>query len=742
MAEKMFDKDGNPKPFPDHPEHVGRLSSAMEHPDRDYEDRESELRSKMVYNLAEAHKYWRECYENAQDDLEFIYSHQWDAKTLKERERAGRPALTMDYLPNHISIVLGHARRNRYGIKVMRKNGLNQKIMSERGQVYHNSEVMAGIIRDIEWRSKAHTKYIAALGHAIESGYGWLEICKVRPQDDPFNIELRIERIKDRHAVMWDPYAEQPDRSDAQWCAISTIMPRREFRERYGDPLDQQGAINSALENQGGGAGSGYPGFNTWWNNNRLDDARIVRYYWKEPMKRTAIRLARRDGEEMDIIDLWKDDIEEVLDELEDDYGYQVVKEMEVDSHKVMVVHQTSFSTLEGPMEWGGMDIPVVGVYGREIEINGKTHYTGIIRYAQDACRMANYWATAATERVGLSPNSRVRMTPEQLAGHEKDYDGSLGPHAVEKYNHIDGQQPPEDKPPADVPVAELNLFSVARDTIKDVIGIHDANLGKPSNEVSGRAITARKDAGLVSTQDYPDHLAEAIQRVAEILTGLIPVVYDKPRIQRLILNDDTETEVILNQRVTDKETGKSVLVGGLSMTRYTVAVRAGPAYATQREEMLATLSEFGKTNPQAIQPVLHLLVQTMDLPMADELSRIFKGLVPRHLLSEKDREEMPEPQPSPAQQLEMEKLKTDQVQAQSQQAVAQSKVEEQKVQLRIAEVKLAIAEAQAGGKAADLSGKALDAKRTRVEAAEEGAVAGRAEQIAIDSMRGANAAA
>lgn len=39
-----------------------------------------------------------------------------------------------------------------------------------------------------------------------------------------------------------------------------------------------------------------------------------------------------------------------------------------------------------------------------------------------------------------------------------------------------------------------------ASDDMKAIMGLHDASLGAPSNETSGRAITARQREGDVST--------------------------------------------------------------------------------------------------------------------------------------------------------------------------------------------------------------------------------------------------
>src|SRR5262249_25790964 len=73
---------------------------------------------------------------------------------------------------------------------------------------------------------------------------------------------------------------------------------------------------------------------------------------------------------------------------------------------KVLKVRQrvlTGAEILE-ERDWPGRYIPLVPVYGDEVNVEGRRHFRSLIRDAKDAQRMFNYWRTTSTELVALAP--------------------------------------------------------------------------------------------------------------------------------------------------------------------------------------------------------------------------------------------------------------------------------------------------------------------------------------------------
>lgn len=688
------------KPFPDQPTVVGSGGRALTEPEESaYDDYESQLCAKMVANGQDAYRYWNEIYDQCDEDVAFIYDEQWDEKALAQREAEERPALTLNFLPTHINLVTGGIRKNRFDIKVIRRAGLAEDgIVSLGGQTYSNADIMGGMIRDIQSRSMAFDQYINASQHAAEGGFGWLRVKKVRPEDDPGNVELRVVREQNRYSVMIDPQSTMIDHSDMRWAIVSVCMAKRDFETRY---PEEDSKFNSGHPEYNT-KDSDLTGFGDWWTNHDKDQVRVIEYWWREPVKRTIVHLMRREEERFERMDVWEDEVEDVLDELET-MGWIEDPERdreELDTDRVMVCHMTHKRILEEPVEWEGCHIPIVMVRGRTVDYDGKTHYLGLTHFAKDAQSMTNYWATAATERVALAPKDGWVLSAQQIQGHEKEWESGGPPLGYRTYNQtgMEGEHIPIREEPPPLPSAELSLVGIGRDSIKDTVGLHDANLGRPSNEVSGAAIRNRQAAGMTATYDYPDNLASALTRLGKILVDLIPRVYTGQRVQRIVMEDEESTaDVVLNQVIKDRQSGKNVLVAAIGLARYDVTVKPGPSFASQREEMVAMLTELGKNNPQAIQPILHLIVQGMDIPYGGEVTRILKGLVPRHLLSEEDRRKLPPPEPTPGekiaqmeQQGEMAKAKAVEAKAASDLQIAQTQLQAAQEQVKLRELQVA----------------------------------------------------
>ena len=193
----------------------------------------------------------------------------------------------------------------------------------------------------------------------------------------------------------------------------------------------------------------------------------------------------------------------------------------------------------------------------------------------------------------------------------------------------------------------ELQLIAQSRSLLQDTIGVHDASLGRRSNEVSGVALEKRQERGDLGTFDFIDNLAKAIVRVGEILVDMIPRVYTTDFVRRVILPDDSEIFVDLNREVKDEETGRMIRVFSLDYARYSCRVDVGPASKTQREEFVKMMIEWGRSDPEGFTMFRDLVVANMDIPQARVIAQRMKAAVPRHLLSEEDQEAIPPPEPT-----------------------------------------------------------------------------------------------
>jgi hypothetical protein len=226
-----------------------------------------------------------------------------------------------------------------------------------------------------------------------------------------------------------------------------------------------------------------------------------------------------------------------------DAMGITVVKSRPAKSYKVKQRIMTGAEVLE-ENPWPGKFIPIVPVYGDEVWVDGKRYLRSLIRSAKDAQRNFNYWRTTTTELVALAPKA-------PFIGKKGSFKTDAAKWQTintqdQPYVEYDGELPPQRQPFAGVPAGALQEALNASDDMKAIMGIYDASLGARSNETSGRAIRERKMEGDVSTFHFMDNRNRSIAHTGRILIDLIPHVYPKDRIARVLGQDGTPSQVPL----------------------------------------------------------------------------------------------------------------------------------------------------------------------------------------------------
>lgn len=544
----------------------------------------AELLEEARRNREKAEDETRQNDEEAHEDLKFVAGEQWHNADMEERKTDGRPFLTINQMPQFIRQVTGDIRLNSPSIKVRPVDS---------GADVNLAKTLTGLIRNIEYQSRAMQAYINAAESAARCGIGHFRIVTEFSGDDTFEQDIRIDRITNPFAVKWDPYAEKHDRSDANWVFVLSEVDRDAFKAQY------PGASDSGFDHETQDYDT------TLW---RTRDSVTVAEYWrKEKVTRTIAQMEA--GEVIDITDWKRSDIDRA----------PVVRTRDVNSHRVMQYLITDSEVLEGPFEWMGRDFPIIPVLGEEIHIGERVVRHGIIRFAKDSQRQYNYWQTNATETMALAPKSPYIATQQQIEGHETQWqEANRKNYSVLIYTpdpNVPGA--PQRNPPPDLPVAAVNLMQLSGQDMHKTTGIYPSSLGASGNETSGRAISLRQTEGDVGTYVYIQNLAYAIEQAGRILIDIIPKIYDSERIVRVLGEDDKESVVTLNQPGVD-EKGEEILINDITIGRYDVVVTTGPSFSTKRMEAADSMMQFIQAYPQAATLAGDLIAKAMDWPGAE----------------------------------------------------------------------------------------------------------------------------
>ena len=547
------------------------------------------------------------------EDVKFArLGEQWPEHIKQQREAEGRPCLTINRLPSFIRQVTNDARQNRPAIKC---HPVDDDASEE------TAEILNGLIRNIEYTSNADVAYDTALDHAVTGGFGYFRISTDYARDDAFEQDIRIERITNPLNVHGDPYSTAADSSDWNVAFISDVMKEADFKRKYPNAkCDGFGGSDTKDEN--------------WISD---DGLRIAEYWTREEVEKTLLKLS--DGSVM------YQDAYDKIKELLDVTGVTVVGDRKTTGYKVTQRIITAHEVLE-TNNWAGRYIPIIPVYGDELNVEGKRYFISLIRHAKDPQIMFNYWRTVSTELVALAPKAPF-IGPKGAFTTDADKWASANT-KTHAYIEYDGNMQPQRQPFTGVPAGALQEAMNASDDMKSIMGIYDASLGAKSNETSGRAILARQREGDVSTFHFIDNLSRSIKHAGRVIVDLIPHVYDAPRIIRIIHEDGKNESVKINQphiaESPNQENGGGVMgeaeqneqeefVAGvtklydLTVGKYDVTCEAGPSYTTKREEAADQMMTMLQSFPQAAPVIGDLIAKNLDWPGADDIADRLKAM-------------------------------------------------------------------------------------------------------------------
>ena len=578
---------------------------------------------------------YSESREDELDDLRFYAGSpdnawQWPADVLQTRGSVqgqtinARPCLTINKLPQHVRQVTNDQRQNRPSGKVIP--------VDDKADV-EVAEIFDGLVRHIEYISDADVAYDTACENQVSYGEGYIRLLTEYCDDNSFNQDIKIGRIRNSFSVYMDPTIQDPCGSDAQWCFITEDLTKEEYERQFPDAQP----ISSMMQQ-----GVGDQSTSQWISENTV---RIAEYFYIEHEKAT--------------LNLYYGNVSAMKGSVEDQEmvmrGMKPIKSRTVDIKKVKWCKINGFEVLES-QDWAGASIPVVRVVGNEFEVDGRIYVSGIVRNAKDAQRMYNYWTSQEAEMLALAPKAPFIGYGGQFEGYEmqwKTANTTNWPYLEVNPDVTDGAGGvlplPQRAPP---PLPQTGLIQAkmgASDDIKGTTGQYDSSLGQTSNERSGKAILARERQADVGTYHYVDNLARAVRYITRQIVDLVPKIYDTERIARII-GIDGETDIVKvnpNQpmpvnKIVDQQGIVLEKIYNLGVGKYDVCVTTGPSYMTKRQEALEAMAQLLQGNPQLWAVAGDLFIKNMDWPGAQEMSKRFaKTIDPKIMEGGDDSPEM-----------------------------------------------------------------------------------------------------
>lgn len=521
------------------------------------------------------------------DDVRFArLSDQWPEYAKYDRNRPGkeRPMLVVNRLLQFRDRVVNEIRQNTPSIRVRpATDGADQE----------TAEVLMGLIHHIQDNSNAAIAYDTAVEWQVDTGLGYVRVRNDWSSDTSFDQEIYIDRIPDPFKVYYDPHSTSPDGSDAEWAIIAEEIAKDEFKRLYPDVDQTNFDLAGNADMQG------------WY---AKDSVRIAEYYYiqHEPAQ-------IQDPETGQVRDtfikrcMWCKAI-----------GDKVLEQSEI------------------PTKY----IPIVPVIGHEVWLQGKRYVAGLVRNAKDAQRLYNYYLSANAENVALAPKAPFVGVSGQFESDPNWGKANKESLAYLEYDPVSIAGTPVGAPqramPPQASPAIMQAIQLAENDIMQSMGIYQPSLGDQSNETSGRALLLRQKQSETGNFHYQDNLNRSIRQIGRIVVDMIPHIYDRARVLRILGEDGTPREVQIDPNLpqasanTDNSEVDSIYNIGLG--QYDVVCDSGPSYATKRDEAANMMLALTQANPALFQTIGDLMMKNMDWPGAEEIAKRLQMLLPPEL--------------------------------------------------------------------------------------------------------------
>lgn len=541
--------------------------------------------------------------EPEKEDMRFVLGDQWDADVKRRRARQKKPTLTINRLPAFVAQYVGSQLQNDTTIKLVPSRGGSKEVASLR----------QGLIRTTMRTNTAKLALQKAMETSYICGVGNFAVEVVDSENDVFIRDIKLKSIADPHAVIWDRASKDPTGADANHCFVMDFMTKDDFKATYPDHATDSGFHSDIVDNTV--SNNGY----------EVEEMVRVAQFWQ--MKREPVMLALESGTG-DVINVtgWDEEKIRLTAEI-NDQGAPIVRKTVQPYAECYVI--TSSNVLEGPFRLDIPRLPVFRVEGWTLQENATRYRWGFVRNAKDPQRIHNFWRSTLAEELMKSPAAKWLL--DRAGMKTGDVDKFRRQHrdgdTILSWDSQSGGAKPEFVPPPQMNSAVLTEAQMSVSDIRDVTNRHEASMGKQSNEVSGKAISARQRVSELGDVTYINNMNMSISEAGKVMNALIPAVYDTARTIKITGDDDEELLQAINGDMGDE-------TPDITKGKYDLTYTTGPSYATKRQESVDLMMTLMNTMPQMGNVLADIIVRNMDVPGAEEIEERLATLLPPGMIN------------------------------------------------------------------------------------------------------------
>jgi hypothetical protein len=498
----------------------------------------------------------------------FYRGDQWDLDDLHALDNEGRPALTINTILPTVNTVLGEQSTRRADVQFKPRRSGEAEVAQTLTKLY----MQIADNNKLDWVEQQ----VFSDGLILD-GRGFFDVRM--DFSDHVEGEIRIT-AKDPLDILIDPDAKDSDPKTWNEVFETKWMTLDEIEELYGKKkaedlrfIAENGAVFGRdsieyEENRFGDTdsvddyfGAGIPGDDEYRNVRAL---RVIERQHKR-MTRVDCFVDPNTGDQRDVPENWS---EAKAKKFAKQYGLDIISKVK---RRVRWTVTCDHVVLHD--DWSPYNdltlVPFFAYFRR-----GRPF--GMVRNLLSPQEQLNKIASQELHIVNTTANSGWMVESGSLVGMTAD---DLEEHGAEtglvvEYNR--GSTPPVKIQPNQIPTGLDRISQKAALNIKTISGINDSMLGSDSAEVSGVAIQAKQNRGVVMIQVPLDNLRKSRQYLAEKVLDLIQSFYTEQRI--IMVTDESDPLQPRVPMTINEMTPEGRIINDLTIGEYDVVVATAPA--------------------------------------------------------------------------------------------------------------------------------------------------------------------
>ncbi len=538
-------------------------------------------------------------------DEDFYDSDQWDAESKLILAERGQEALVLNVIAQSINWIIGSQRSARTDYKILPRRKDASKAAERKGQLLK-------YLADV---NKSQFAFSDAFEEQIKAGLSWLE-CGV--QDDA-DGEPIYERYESWRNIVWDSSASERDLSDGRylfrtkWVDMDTaiaLFPNRKDAiqhsastvHEFGASLDRFGdeAMDSMETDSVREAYSSieHPAYSR-------DRVRLIEAWFKIPEQEEVMAGGDFAGEMFD------PNSPGHAEQIETGMA-EVRKRLTYRTYVMVMTNSRVLWFSKSPYRQNRYPLTPLWCYRKKK--TGEPY--GIVRNMVDAQKDINKRFSKA---LAILSSNKTIMDEGAVADLDEFEEEVSRPNAIivkKKGFQLDIAADRELAP------AHLQVLQMSMQMIQTLSGVTDEAMGRTTNAVSGRAITARQEQGAVSTSTAFDHLRAARQYHGEKMLSLVEQFMDERKQFRITNSRGQPDYVEINDGMPDNDIIRTKADFVISEDDWNASIRRA-----QVTELMEMMTQLAPVAPQIVMVLLDLVVETMDIPSREEIVKRIRGL-------------------------------------------------------------------------------------------------------------------